>query len=188
MRVLLLLLVPAILAAQLELRYWAGEHEKAELAVWALETWANAAEPKIRLIREQTAEKADLRFRWATPRARGLYGQSIAHFENGREVYDLVINPGMGDEVVLFLTCVHEAGHALGLEHTADFADIMYSFQYGGDFEEYFNRYRRRLKKREDMAKVSPLSAADVAALKKEMGSRTRTQKRSNALAPVPQR
>ena len=65
-------------------------------------------------------------------------------------------------DTVVYLTCVHELGHAFGLEHTADFRDIMYSFQYGGDFVEYFNRYRRQLKTRDDIAGVSGMSAADV--------------------------
>jgi hypothetical protein len=41
------------------------------------------------------------------------------------------------------------------------FADIMYSFQYGGDIEEYFGRYRRKLETRGDIAKNSGMSAAD---------------------------
>ena len=56
---------------------------------------------------------------------------------------------------------VHESGHALGLAHTSAFADIMYSFQYGGDIEEYFGRYRRKLETRGDIAKNSGMSAAD---------------------------
>ena len=47
-------------------------------------------------------------------------------------------------DAIVYLTCLHESGHALGLSHTAVFADIMYSFQYGGDIEEYFGRYRRK--------------------------------------------
>jgi len=48
-------------------------------------------------------------------------------------------------ESIVYLTCLHETGHALGLAHTADFADIMYSFQFGGDIPDYFGRYRRIL-------------------------------------------
>lgn len=31
-----------------------------------------------------------------------------------------------GRETVVCLTCVHQLGHALGLQHTPDFADLMY--------------------------------------------------------------
>jgi predicted Zn-dependent protease len=56
---------------------------------------------------------------------------------------------------------VHETGHALGLAHTSNFDDIMYTFQYGGDIDEYFARYRRKLSKREDIKNNSGLSPAD---------------------------
>ena len=49
-------------------------------------------------------------------------------------------------DAIVYLTCLHETGHALGLSHTAVFDDIMYSFQFGGDIPEYFGRYRRKLK------------------------------------------
>ena len=82
----------------------------------------------------------------------------------GAEVY--VVTPEAGRDALLrdaivYLTCVHETGHALGLEHTAAFADIMYSFQFGGDIPEYFGRYRRKLAARADIHKTSALSDDD---------------------------
>jgi hypothetical protein len=41
----------------------------------------------------------------------------------------------------------------------------MYSFQFGGDIDEYFGRYRRKLTTREDIRKNSGMSAADRDAL-----------------------
>jgi len=64
-------------------------------------------------------------------------------------------------DAIVYLTCLHETGHALGLAHTAAFADIMYSFQYGGDIPEYFGRYRRLLTSRKDIRKHSGMSADD---------------------------
>jgi predicted Zn-dependent protease len=64
-------------------------------------------------------------------------------------------------DTIVYLTCLHETGHALGLQHTAAFADIMYSFQYGGDIPEYFGRYRRLLLARGDIRKHAGMSADD---------------------------
>jgi hypothetical protein len=64
-------------------------------------------------------------------------------------------------DAVVYLTCVHELGHAFGLSHTAAFPDIMYSFQYGGDFVAYFGRFRERLEVWDDIERATPFSMAD---------------------------
>src|SRR6185295_12870332 len=63
---------------------------------------------------------------------------------------------------IVYLTCLHELGHALGLPHTNDFRDVMYYFGFGGDIVEYFSRYRADLRTREDIRKVSGLSTNDI--------------------------
>ena len=62
---------------------------------------------------------------------------------------------------IVYLTCLHESGHAIGLPHTAAYDDIMYNFGYGGDIVEYFARYRRKLTTREDIRKHSGISPSD---------------------------
>src|SRR5262245_61730330 len=64
--------------------------------------------------------------------AGGLYGETrpilIDGHERGAEVYVLPSPlPTNGDrllrDAIVYLTCLHESGHALGLAHTAVFAD-----------------------------------------------------------------
>ena len=148
-----------------------------QLAGWALESWQRAVGSVLRLTPAPEAA-ARVRLYWAGPQS-GQYGEMRALLVNGQagaavyirpdteslgpDIHALAASDPLFRDTVVYLTCVHELGHAFGLEHTADFRDIMYSFQHGGDFVEYFSRYRRRLKSRDDIARVSAMSAADVA-------------------------
>ncbi len=185
-----------LLAFALTLLYWVEPHAEADLAHASMRHWQNASAGALILQPASNSDAATLRFRWITPRSRGLYGQSVAREQNGRRVFELVINPALAAResdpllaaTILFLTCVHEAGHALGLEHTSNFADIMYSFQYGGDLEEYFARYRRKLQSRRDIQRQSPLSPGDVQQLLSVLGTRTQNENRSAGSSPSPPR
>ena len=177
MKTLALLLI-ASCAHAAELRYWIQPCVPAEspchasdpqLAQWALEAWQSASEGKLRL--QKTAERADAHIRvyWASANG-GLYGEArpiMVKGVRGSEVYVLpgIVPAGETDallrDAIVYLTCLHETGHALGLAHTARFPDIMYSFQYGGDIAEYFGRYRRSLSSRDDIRKQSGMSDDD---------------------------
>jgi hypothetical protein len=131
-----------------------------------MDAWQAASGGKLTLVKTESRENAHIRLLWTGGRA-GLYGEArpiLVGGIRGAEVY--VVTPGAGSDpimrdAVVYLTCVHETGHALGLEHTRAFADIMYSFQYGGDIGEYFGRYRRKLAARGDIRKTSALSDDD---------------------------
>jgi predicted Zn-dependent protease len=171
--------------------YWIEECDPArsacragdgELARRALEDWGRASAGALRFERVAEADEARLRFRFAGP-GNGVYGAARRILVNGRTVAEISIRPdvsamgkrvaeaaavdGLFREVVVYLTCLHEAGHALGLRHTAAFEDIMYNFQYGGDLVAYFERYRRALKSRPGIRELTGISPADAEALKR---------------------
>jgi hypothetical protein len=148
-----------------------------QLAAWALEAWEKASDGGLTMKPVSSPDDARLRIFWAGSNLR-LYGEARPIEVNGHRGAELYILPdldalgesiaaaGAGDKLyrdsIVYLTCLHEAGHALGLPHNRDFQDIMYSFQYGGDIVEYFSRYRRNLKIRDDIRRTSGLNAEDA--------------------------
>ena len=145
------------------------------LAEWALEAWGKQADPPVDMAPGPEAT-ATIRIYWV-PAGAGLYGEMRGRMVNGRLAADVFVHPdteALGLDIaqrarldplfrdaVVYLTCVHELGHAFGLQHTSAFADIMYSFQYGGDFVAYFMRFREQLEVWDDIQQASPFSAAD---------------------------
>jgi hypothetical protein len=139
----------------------------------AMKTWTGAAAGRLRLERSPEPGPADVRVNFATgdaflgetspitDRRTGLIvGADIAIAAN-------VTGDAIGQQLVIYLTAVHELGHALGLPHSDDRADIMYLFRRPDDPERYFGAYRARLRSAEDIgsARASGLSARDIAAL-----------------------
>ena len=149
----------------------ACEAGDADLARWALASWQTASAGRLQFTETKDRAKALIRVVWADKDS-GLYGEAVSISVNGRhgsELHILLPEHNAKDtllrDTVVYLTCLHESGHALGLQHTRAFADIMYSFQFGGDIDEYFGRYRRLLTTRDDIRKNSGMSPADRAAL-----------------------
>ena len=138
-----------------------------DLARWALQAWQNVSNGRLHFVETKERAHAMLRFQWTDPDS-GLYGEAVPIQVDGKpgsELFITIMDPVANDpllrDTIVYLTCLHESGHALGLSHTRAFEDIMYSFQYGGDIPEYFGRYRRKLNTREDIRKNSGTSPAD---------------------------
>ena len=159
-----------------------------DLAVWAFESWQRAVGGALKFMRVENESEALVRLYWV-PAAGGQYGEMRPLEVEGRRGAAVYIRPdttALGPEIaararldalfrdtVVYLTCVHELGHALGLAHTAEFEDIMYFFGFGGDIGEFFARYRRQLKVRGDIRSVSGLSEGDLMQLSALYGPRS---------------
>ncbi len=166
MKVVLMTIVLACAGRAAGLKYWIEpctnsaetgcKAQDPDLAQWAMEAWQAASEGKLRAERSTVKEQAIIKIYWVSGRTE-LNGET-----RGGDVF-VRADPGSGllRETTVYLTCLHEIGHALGLPHTANFDDIMYNFQYGGDISEYFARYVRKLKTREDIRKFPGLSEND---------------------------
>jgi hypothetical protein len=152
-----------------------------ELAKLALDAWSRESGGRLKFNEAKSAEGALIRFRWIGQNE-GLYGETQRVQVNGKPGAIVYVMPQVSvqgeplasravqdnllRDTVVYLTCVHELGHAVGLQHTGKFEDIMYYFGYGGNFLDYFMRYRSKLQSRADIAKYSGLSASDVEVLR----------------------
>jgi hypothetical protein len=160
-----------------------------ELAEWALARWQTESHGLLVLRRTPEREQAQIYVTWAGAQE-GMYGEMRPIAFGNRTGAQLFIRPdlsALGREIasdgakdplfrdaVVYLTCLHESGHALGLPHTNAFDDIMYSFQYGGDIPEYFQRFRRKLTRRDDLQRVSAVSEQDRRMLERALDRRPR--------------
>ena len=140
----------------------------------AMTTWTKAAGGHFTLEKTATRNAALVRVgfvggdanygetRPRIDRRTGTIGEADVHIN--REVAGDALNR----RIILYLTALHELGHALGLPHSDDFTTIMYSFRRPDDGERYFRAYRQRLRSIDDIgsAQATGLAPGDLVALR----------------------
>lgn len=141
-------------------------------------TWTAASDGRLSLKRTDSSDKAPVRVHFFTPDYR--YGMTAPRVDpkTGLIVRAEVVVAGQveGDRlekaIVIYLTALHELGHALGLSHTDNFNTIMYLFRRPGDGDRFFGAYRAKLRSADDIGspRATGLSDDDVKALKQLYG------------------
>jgi hypothetical protein len=139
----------------------------------AMKTWTAASDGRLTLVKawEMTAPvrlhffSADYRYGVTAPRVDPASGYIVkaevaVAADAGRDPLER--------QIIVYLTALHELGHALGLEHTNDINTIMYLFREPGDGEKFFGAYRKKLKSAADIGSpdATGLSQSDVTALR----------------------
>jgi hypothetical protein len=140
----------------------------------AMQTWTKASDGRLTLQRTLVRTDADIQVFFN--QAGGNYGETRPHVDPATGLIDRADVAIAADvpfepltrQIVAYLTALHELGHAIGLEHTANFSDIMYLFRRPDDGPRYFGNYRALLQSAADIggATATGLSADDVKALK----------------------
>jgi hypothetical protein len=140
----------------------------------AARTWTGAAQGRFRLERITSRDGAGIRVHFFTRDWRYGMTQARPDPQTGliTQAEVVVAADADGDaldhRIVIYLTALHELGHALGLSHSDNITDIMYLFRQEGDGERFFGAYRKRLRSADDIgsAQATGLSADDVRVLR----------------------
>jgi hypothetical protein len=147
-----------------------------ELALWAVGAWQRIAGDRLRflpapepmaLIRVYWAEHVSGRYTEMQPtRVEGRRGAALFVPPDmqalGPDVARLAAEDPLMREAMVYLTCLHQIGHGLGLPHSLQKRDLMYVFGDGRDIAEYLRSYRAQLRTRSDIATTPGVSDADV--------------------------
>ena len=143
-----------------------------ELGRWALEAWQREAGGAIVFKKSATEEHARFRMHWVNGSS-GLYGETEPAIVDGKRGANIYVLPSVAPgadallrDAIVYLTCLHESGHALGLVHTGRLRRHHVQLSVRRRHPAYFGRYRVLFKARADIAAHSGISDADRVALR----------------------
>ncbi|MCB1019507.1 MAG: hypothetical protein KDC27_06240, partial [Acidobacteria bacterium] len=150
----------------------AGRPHDRWLAERALQAWDHALEGWLCMTPAKATDAA-IRIYWGMTGDRlGLMQAIEAGPYRGAEVYvdpqPQAFDPQLAElcrrdplfrDAIVYITLLHETGHALGLDHTINMADAMY---FGGDYVGFYKAYRAQIESLDDIRRRPGLSEEDL--------------------------
>src|SRR5262249_49207099 len=147
----------------------------AALVERAMKTWSDASNGELTLVRAST--RADAAIRILFVQSDTNYGEAAPRVDPASGFIvraDVAINAAVPDDpmdarIIVYLTALHELGHALGLAHSDTFSAIMYRFRRPDDGARYFGADRSKVRSPDDVGstRATGLDVEDVAALRR---------------------
>jgi hypothetical protein len=141
--------------------------EQREMVRRAFRVWEGAADAAFRFSETDAFPSQGIRVRFVNDDEN--FGEAMPYLDTRtREIVkaDVVVNRDIvGDplhkKMVVYLTALHEIGHALGLGHTERWGCIMYKFRQSSDPPRVFVGYRRKLRSEADIGSDRATGLAD---------------------------
>src|SRR5262249_40224272 len=140
----------------------------------AMKNWSDASNGQLKLARANAPDGASIRIFFVS--SDSVYGEAAPRVDpaSGFIVHaDVAINSAVPDDpldarIIVYLTALHELGHALGLPHSDTFSAIMYRFRRPDDGTRYFGAYRKKVRSAGDVgsAEATGLDPEDVSTLR----------------------
>jgi hypothetical protein len=146
----------------------------ATLVERAMKTWTDASDGRLTLVRAKTRDEAAIRIFFVQSDTN--YGEAAPRVDPATGFIaraDVAINAAVPDNpmdarIIVYLTALHELGHALGLAHSDTFSAIMYRFRRADDGARYFGAYRSKVRSLDEVGlpAATGLDPEDIKALR----------------------